>query len=260
MAVTLPTVPRAPVVQNPRVLLIYSQPKAGKTTVLAQLPNNLIVDMDPLGGADYLEALSVKARSVTDLREIINQLFDSKYDYVTLDPLTDLETLILPLACDLYQKTPMGKNWRPIDPDSGKTDPGMILSLPNGAGYSYLRDAFFKVVHGFSDACQAIGATLILSAHIRDKYISKDGKDVEAVDVNLTGKLRNLTCGWVDAIGYFKRKGNEGYLTFETDDTVICGSRSPHLVDRSILLSKMTENGTIETYWDEIFLPETTQT
>lgn len=238
--------------------MIYSQPKAGKTTISAQLPKNLIVDMDPLGGADFVKALRVPARTVDDLRGIINALFNAPrgtYDYITLDPLTDLENIVLPLACQLYQVTPMGKGWTPFNPETGTEDPSMILSLPKGGGYQYHRDAFFKIVHNFAEAARQMDARLILSAHVRDKYITKEGKDVEAVDINLTGKLRSLVAGWVDAIGYLKREGEEAYLTFETSDAVLCGSRIEHLADQKILISKKV-NGSVETYWDRIYLPE----
>lgn len=251
----LPTKPSPPKETNARVMLIYGPPKAGKTTVLAQLPNNLIVDMDPLGGTDYVECLSVPARHVDDLREIINALYDSSYDFITLDPITDLEKIVLPLACELYQKKPIAKNWRPIDPDDGKVDYSQILYLPQGAGYGVFWEAFMTIVMNFVKVCNATGAKLILSGHLRDKIINKQGKEVEVADVNLTGKLRNIVCGVVDAIGYFYRNGDEGRISFEATSNT-SGSRARHIVGRDILLSKTREDGSVETFWEEIYLPD----
>lgn len=42
--------------------------KAGKTSALAQLPNNLIIDLE--GGSQFIDAMAVQARSVGDLGEI----------------------------------------------------------------------------------------------------------------------------------------------------------------------------------------------
>ena len=53
---------------NPSFLILYGRPKSGKTSCLAQLDNNLIVDLE--GGSTFIDALAVQARSVSDLGEI----------------------------------------------------------------------------------------------------------------------------------------------------------------------------------------------
>ena len=43
--------------KNPKKLIIFSKPKSGKTTTLAQLEDNLIVDLE--GGSDFVDALKI---------------------------------------------------------------------------------------------------------------------------------------------------------------------------------------------------------
>ena len=122
----LPTEKTKSKVENPRFLIIYGKPKSGKTTLVAELENNLIIDLE--GGSEYMNALSIQARSVEDLGEIANAITakikeNSKkpYKYITIDSATVLEEISKPLALKLYQQTPMGKLY--------KDD---ILKLPNG--------------------------------------------------------------------------------------------------------------------------------
>ena len=118
---------------NPKRLLVYSKPKTGKTTAFAGLKDNLILDLE--NGAEYVEALKIK---ITDLQELLDtgkaiKEADKPYKYVTVDTVTALEEMIMPLAIKQYKQTPMGKNY------SGDN----LTTLANGAGYLYIRQAFF---------------------------------------------------------------------------------------------------------------------
>lgn len=122
----LPTEKTKSKVENPRFLIIYGKPKSGKTTLVAELEDNLIIDLE--GGSEYMTALSIQARSVEDLGEIANAITakiketsKKPYKYITIDSATVLEEISKPLALKLYQQTPMGKLY--------KDD---ILKLPNG--------------------------------------------------------------------------------------------------------------------------------
>ena len=68
----LPTEKNIPKVQNPRFLILFGKPKAGKTTLLSMLEGCLIVDLE--GGSEFLEALSIQARTINDLAESPAQL------------------------------------------------------------------------------------------------------------------------------------------------------------------------------------------
>ena len=64
----LPTTTVKSVVKSPKNLIIFSKPKTGKTTLLSQLPNCLLIDLE--GGSDYVDAMKIKANNVRELMDI----------------------------------------------------------------------------------------------------------------------------------------------------------------------------------------------
>lgn len=234
-------------VENPRFLIIFGKPKAGKTTLASRLDNNLIVDLE--GGSEFLEALAVQARSVKDLgdiataiREEIKQTGKKPYKYITLDNASRLEEICLSYAARLYRATPMGKNYSGSD----------VRTLPNGSGYMYLQQAVRKVIDMFRDLCD----NFILIGHTRDKLINKEGEELSEMSLDLVGKLANIICGEADAVGYVYRKRNETHISFEGGDNSVREARAPHLRGKNIVIAESDENNDIKVYWDKIYLPE----
>jgi hypothetical protein len=225
---------------NPKRLIIYSKPKTGKTTAFAGLDNNLIMDLE--NGADYVEALKVNITSLQELLEAGKAIKEAgkPYKYVTIDTVTALEDMVGPLAIKLYRQTSMGKNY----------DGDNILSLPNGAGYLYLRQAFFQVL----DFIDTLAPHIILSGHIKDKQVDDKGDMVLAANIDLTGKIKSLICANADAIGYMHRKGNKTILSFKTAEEVTCGARPEHLRNEEIVVSEMNDKGELEFHWDKIYV------
>ena len=243
---TLPTEKIQAKVENPRFLIIYGKPKSGKTTIAVALENNLIIDLE--GGSQYMNALSVQARSVEDLGEIANAITAKiketsvkPYKYITIDSATVLEEISKPLALRLYQQTPMGKSY--------KDD---ILKLPNGAGYMYVREAFDKIINMFKGLCD----TLILIGHCKDAMINKDGKEMSEMSLDLSGKLARITLASADAIGYIYRNKNKTMLNFKGGEDYILGARAPHLKEQEFVIAESEDPKTVNVFWDKIFLPE----
>lgn len=243
MTLKLPTTPVPAETKNPRLLMMYSSPKAGKTTILAGLKNCLLVDLE--GGADFVKALKVDGSTLDKLRDIMDALNQGhSYDYIALDPITRLEDIVLPLARDMYRNTPQGKSFSASD---------NVLHLPNGAGYYWLRQAFEKVISTFRRA----SPTLILSGHLREKMLEKNGKEVTFQEIDLTGKLRSIMSAHADAIGLLYRKETDGILSFvRKGEEIISGARPIHLRDKEFVISTLQDDGSVKTYWDQIFLPE----
>lgn len=234
-------------VENPRFLIIFGKPKAGKTTLVSKLDNNLIVDLE--GGSEFLEALAVQARSVKDLGEIANAIRTEiketgkkPYKYITLDNASRLEEICLSYAVQLYKATPMGKTYNGTD----------VRTLPNGSGYMYLQQAVRKVIDMFRDLCD----NFILIGHLKDKMINKDGEEMSEMSLDLVGKLANIICGESDAVGYVYRKKNETRISFEGGDNSVREARAPHLRGQNIVLAESDDNNNIITHWDRIYLPE----
>ena len=234
---------------SPIHLLIYSNPKTGKSSLCAQLENSLHIDLER--GLRFLESTKIdviaeaEKAGVSQLK-ILKSIGDSikaagkPYEYIIIDTITKLENLAKERALTLYKNSPMGSTFTGND----------VLTLPKGAGYYYLRLAFSEILEEIYTWADRI----ILIGHVRLKYIEKNKEEVEAIDIELTGKLRTLLGSDVDAIGLLERQGNQCYLNFKTSDEIICGCRSPHLANQRILVSEKMEDGTLKTYWDKIFI------
>ena len=246
MEIILPTKKDPAESSSPKNLIIFAKPKTGKTSLLAQLDNCLILDLEK--GSKYLDAMKVEANSIDEIKQIGKAIKESehKYDYVAIDTITALEEMCVPYAEELYMKTPMGKNWL-ID---GKPKYGGLLNLPNGAGYPYLREAFTKVV----TFIQTWAPRTILVGHVKDTILDKNGSEFSALDLDLTGKLKRITASNSDSIGYLYRKGKKNIISFKTSDEVACGARPSHLSNKEIVLSEMDEDGNITTHWNKIYI------
>lgn len=232
---------------NPKFLIIYGRPKAGKTSCLAQLDNNLIIDLE--GGSLFIDAMAVQARDVNKLGEIASAIRAKNaevghcfYKHITIDNATRLEEMCLPYAKLLYIKTPQGKNYTGDD----------IRTLPNGSGYTYLRQAVRKVLDMFKELCEEF----ILVGHVKDVQVEQDGTELSQMALDLVGKLGSIVCGEADAVGYLYRKENETHISFEGGDGTIKEARAPHLRGNNIVIATGNEDGTITTYWDKIYKPE----
>ena len=252
MAIELPTVPIKALFKSPRKLLIYSPPKCGKTTLASMLENSLIIDLEK--GSDFLDAVKVTINSLEDIRELATKVIAAKrpYKYGIIDTTTKLEEMVLPLAAKLYRETPMGKNWGKYEegPQKGQEDPNAnVLTLPNGAGYLYLREAYTKVSNTLDNCFERI----IYMGHLKDKMLEKNGKEVSAKDIDLTGKIRNIACANADAIGYLYREGNKTILSFKTSQDVICGARPDHLRDKEIVMLEYND-GKFTHHWEDIYI------
>ena len=239
MSIVLPTSKVKADRVNPKRIVIYSKPKTGKTTAYAGLDGNLIIDLE--NGSDYVEAMKLKAESLQELKEIGKAIKEAgyPYKYVTIDTVTALEDMVMPLAVNLYRQTAMGKNY----------DGDNVTTLANGAGYLYIRQAFFQVL----DFIDKLAPTIILSGHIKDKVVDDKGEMVMSANIDLTGKIKSLICAQADAIGYMYRKGNQTILSFKTNEEVTCGARPEHLRNEEIVISEMID-GVLKTSWDKVFV------
>lgn len=247
MSLTLPTSKVPAVSTNPQYMVLYGLPKAGKTSCLAQLEGNLIIDLE--GGSQFIDAMAIQARTINDLGEIAQairakntEVGHNFYKRITIDNATRLEDICMSYACTLYRKTELGKNWKGDD----------VTTLARGAGYKYLRDAVKKVIDMFKDLTDEF----ILVGHVKDSITDKDGQEVNAKEIDLVGKLGKIVCGMADAVGYVYRKDNETHISFKSGgDGTIMEARARHIAGKDIVIATGNDDGSITTYWDKIYLP-----
>jgi hypothetical protein len=147
---------------------------------------------------------------------------------------------------------PQGKKFNVIDGARvTHKDPrwDTVHSIGEGFGYRYSREEMIT----WYNAAINTGKTVILLAHIRDKFIeSKSGDVVEAIDLNLTGKVKSIYASRVDVIAHMKRVGNQASLEFESMGSITAGSRYSYLKG-SIVISESDPDGVLTTYWERIF-------
>lgn len=232
---------------NPQFLILYGRPKAGKTSAIAQLDSNLIIDLE--GGSKFIDAMAVQARSIKDLGEIASairqkntEVGHSFYKRITIDNATRLEEICLSYAATLYRQSPVGKNWKGDD----------VRTLPNGSGYFYLRQAVQKVISMFRELCDEF----ILIGHVKDVMIDNNGEELSEMALDLVGKLSSIVCGEADAVGLVYRKGNETHISFKGGDGTIKEARARHLQGEDIVIATGNEDKSITTYWNKIYKDE----
>lgn len=246
--IILPKEKTIPVKNSMRFIIFFGKPKAGKSSAMAALENNLIIDLED--GYKGLSALVVQARNINDFGDICRALQEEiknndgkyPYKYITIDNATRLEEMCMGYAITLYRQTPMGKNYQGTD----------IRTLPNGSGYLYIRQAVKKVIDMFRGLCE----TLILVAHTKDKQINFEGQEVNEMTLDLTGRLGDILCGEADAIGYVYRKKNETIISFEGGENSVREARPIHLRGQKIVIAESDENNNLTFHWNKIFLPE----
>lgn len=239
---------------NPKKIILFSNPKSGKTTAAAALPNNLILDLE--NGSEFLDALKINVLEIankenktplTILKNIITQIKEANeknggyvYKYITVDTVSALENIALDLGGILYRKTPMGRNWQGDD----------VTKLPNGAGYQYLREGMDVILNELEPLCD----TLILLGHLKGKFVEKEGKEMESRGLALTGKIASILCSQVDAIGYVYREDNKTLINFAPSESLIVGSRPEHLKNQTITLIESDDKGNLTIDWSKIFI------
>jgi len=263
--IILPTERRKAQNYNPRLLVLFGLPKSGKSSCVASLDDNLIIDLED--GYRALDVMVVQAKDIYDIFAIkmaienkIKETGKKPYRYITIDNATRLEEMSLIYAAALYRKTPMGQSWgllrdknNNVVKKDGKVVPDPkadVRTLPNGSGYFYLRNALKEVIHMFQPLCE----TLILVCHVKDKQVQLNGEESSKLVVDLAGKLGDIICGEADAVGFVYREGNKTYISFEGGAGDIREARPMHLRGKQFLVGESDENNVLKMDMSKIFV------
>lgn len=230
--------------ENPKFLILFGKPKSGKSTIVTGLEDALIIDLE--NGTDYLECMSVKINSLSDLSDLKKSLIEFKdkngkfaYTYGILDTATTLEDMTLPLALQMYKNTPMGKTFTGTD----------VRTLPNGGGYLYIREAYKSVI----SALKPLFKYFIILGHTKDKIINKNGKELSENSLDLTGKLERIISADADALGYVYRNKNQTIINFNGGGDYIVEARPLHLRGKEIVIAESDDNNNMKFFWNKIY-------
>jgi len=248
--IILPTIPRKPTAVNARDMIISGKPKCGKTTVCAELPNSLLLDVE--NGSAFIESMvmtppegSGPVKKFKWLKEVAKSIVDAgrPYDYVIVDTLSQLDEDATFVGTFNYMNTILGKEFNRKRDDKGNlvfengktimltpSDPNYqnVITLPNGAGYYHSRSALldiFETLRYLGRVCT------IFICHITDKMIGeKNGEQVMVKDLALTGKLQSIVPRLVDSIATVWNEDGKMMISFDGNSDKIGGIRAKHTI------------------------------
>lgn len=235
----LPTSKIPAILQDPKNLILFGQPKVGKTTLLSYLDNCLILDFED--GSDYVEALKIKIPNLTTLRSVCKEIKENgnPYKFIAIDTITSLEDFAKSLALSLFKASPQGS----------KSDIDDVLKAPMGAGYQFLREAIEKIITMIQSVCENV----ILVGHVKDTVVGVDGEDGNVKDLDLVGKTKRILSAKSDAIGFVYRDEDSNLcINFGSNGEIMCGARPKHLANQKIIVTEKTEDGFISK-WERIY-------
>lgn len=250
VGIVLPTQIRKATAEVPESLCIYGKPKVGKTTALAELPNNLIIDVEK--GSAFINGIVMQPPEGAGpvgiriwLKEVAKAIRDAgrPYDYVSIDTLSQLDVLSEWWGTWDYMHSVAGKKFNKQTDKDGNvlygpdkkplllkpSDPEYesVLSLGQGYGYQHTRNAFIDMF----DTLKGLGkVSTIFVCHVADKMIGeKNGEQVMVKDLALTGKLRDMLPRIVDAVGNVWNEDGQMMISFKGNEERIGGVRGKHL-------------------------------
>jgi hypothetical protein len=264
--INLPLKKRAAKINSPSTIILFSQPKAGKTIAVADLPKCLIIDFEK--GAHAIDAMSVDVTSITHLQQVCDAVKTNgyPYSYIALDTISALEEMCIKEAERRYSLTTEGINWYltnkdgTLHPESGKFQLGSIFNLGFGKGYTLVGDCYAEVL----EMVKRCAPKVILLAHSTLTTTKKKGKEVQSLDLMLGKKARFISTFKADAIGHIYRKDGKNYVNFTATDDVNAGGRFRYLEKEHVLLSEYVTdkqgNEKFITHWDTIFAPQVKST
>ena len=240
MSIVLPTAKVPAETQDKKNLILFGLPKVGKTTILSTLENNLILDFE--NGSTYVDALKVKVSSLKELKEVIKAIKDAgkPYTYITIDTITALEEMTKDMALKMWQNSPQFTT---------KYEIKDVTQIPNGAGYSFWRQALEAVI----DLIASAAPNLIICGHVKDTALS-EGLDGSVKDLDLVGKTKRVLSAKSDAIGFVHRDEESNLcINFGMNGEVLCGARPAHLANKDIIVAEYQEDGTFVSHWERIY-------
>lgn len=247
----------------PNRLGIYAHPGEGKTAIMSGLKNSLLIDFEDRSHHHSGDVFNLKSyMSENDCSEmkamgdLIKNLREeagkgNKYDFIILDTMSSLETIIKKRATELFNKSLIGRGMA----KKGNAITDVVSQLANGGGYIWLHNAYEEILNSFNGLANIC---YIYNCHIKQGSKLKESEELTADDINMTGKLKYALVQDCQAFAKFYRTSdNKGILSFKQNErNLVTKASSPHLFDKEIVISEMDDKGNITYHWDKIFNPK----
>jgi hypothetical protein len=250
MAITLPKGKVAAETQDPKNLILFGSPKVGKTTLLAELPNSLLVDMEQ--GSTFISACKVSINSIKEIQELVKAIKDAgnPYKFIVLDTITALAEMVRPLAIKDFLITEDGEKYLAKLKLQGKSEKDINLDLlPFGKGFTLVKEAMSKVIKLFASVCENV----IIVGHVKLTQIETETATDITKSLDLAGQAKRYFASQSDAIGYIFRDENSNLVIDFRSDAVECGARPKHLANKVITVCERTEDGEFISHWSRVF-------
>ena len=172
------------------------------------------------------------------MKEVIKAIKDANcpYKYITIDTITAVEEIAKPVALNLYKNSPLYSD--------RYADVKDITRLPNGSGYTFLRQAVEAIV----DLVASAADNIIICGHVKDASLN-DNLEGTVKDLDLTGKLKRILSARSDAIGFVHRDDDSNLcINFGGDGEILTGARPRHLSNKYIIVAERNEDGTFTSH------------
>lgn len=206
-----------------KYILIYGQPKTGKSTFGSQLPRGLFMNFE--NGTNALAGIrSVPILRWSDAKKVLTQLRKPQakemYDTIIVDTVD--------IAWSLAEKYIIQRE-----------GVNSIREIPWGGGWGMLRQEFSE----FWREIALLGFGILFIAHSKEKPTDmrdEDGNAITTVVPNIgSGAATEIVNGIVDIIGYLQVQMNpdgtsERYLYTRSTPTIFAGSRYQYLAPKIV--------------------------
>lgn len=203
-----------------KFLLIYGQPKTGKSTFGSQLPRSLFLNFEQ--GTNALAGIrSVPILRWSDFRKVLTQLRKPQaremYDSIVVDTASIAWQLCEKYICQ-------------------RESVDSIREIPWGQGWGMLRNEFSECWREIT----LLGFGILFIAHSKEKPTEmrdEEGNEITAVAPDLPNQCYQIVNSIVDIIGYLQVQMNndgtsERFLYTRSTPTVFAGSRYQYLAPK----------------------------
>jgi hypothetical protein len=196
MPVKLPTQRSQPTTElGQQTILLYSQPKLGKSTFASQFPDAVFFECEP--GLNHLDVYKVPTYTWDDLLSACKQIADGKHPFKTIvvDTVDNAFKFCSEHVC--------AKHNIEYEGDMG-----------HGKGWALVKNEWHRVLTRLA----SLPYGLVLISHAQDKVIETRTGEYTKTQPSLPDRARNVVIGLVDIILYgdaVTRKDEAGAVTID---------------------------------------------
>jgi hypothetical protein len=241
--VTLPIAPVAVDKVDPVVFVMYGATKVGKTALLADLPGNMIFDLER--GAETYQCLRVRIDKYQDFIDAA-KLLEGRTDikYATIDTLDRLVEFIEANVVSMWNE----QQKRVKTPEYVT----VYSEIPYGKGYDLVRLDMRKWINYL----RKLVPHVIFVGHLKRTIIGDTTLEVKEDNLDLVGKLRSLICADADCVAFVYRGMEDEKpalkFSFRASENTAAGSRLAHLAGKIITMSVLDGDQYV-THWENIY-------